>query len=139
MAEYYDNETLYDSPHYDKPQLEKLNEVLDNMTDEEFDRKLYEIQCKCYGLDPDDPESPKIIKKIKRQYKWKHDIWPTIRNTVFWILALFCAFTSGCYLAYYLITGETHWFWSVFQMLGAICWLNIFLTYKFGSDYIFKY
>ena len=29
MAEYYDNETLYDNP-----QLERLNEVLDTMTDE---------------------------------------------------------------------------------------------------------
>ena len=29
MAEYYDSETLYDSP-----QLERLNEVLDNMTEE---------------------------------------------------------------------------------------------------------
>ena len=133
MSEYYDNETLYDNP-----QLERHNEVLDNMTDEELDRRVYEIQCKCYGLDTDDPESPKRMKKIKRQYKWKHDIWPTIRNTACWIFALFCAFTSGYYLADYVITGVTHWGWSVFQMLGAIGWLNIFLTYKFGPDYVFK-
>ena len=134
MAEYYDNETLYDNP-----QLERLNEVLDNMTDEELARRVHEIQCKCYGIDPDHPKSSKMLKKIKRQYKWKHDIWPTIRNTACWILALFCAFTSGYYLADYVITGVTHWGWSVFQMLGAIGWLNIFLTYKFGPDYVFKY
>ena len=34
MAEYYDNETLYDNP-----QLKRLNEVLDNMTDEELARR----------------------------------------------------------------------------------------------------
>ena len=134
MAEYYDSETLYDNP-----QLERLNEVLDNMTDEELDRRVYEIECQCEGLDPDHPDSPKRLKKIKRQYKWKHDIWPMIRNTACWILALFCAFTSGYYLADYVITGVTHWGWSVFQMLGAIGWLNVFLTYKFGPDYIFKY
>lgn len=134
MAEYYDSETLYDSP-----QLKRLNEVLDNMTDEELARRAYEIECQCEGLDPNHPDSPKRLKKIRRQYKWKHDIWPTIRNTACWVITLFCAFTSGYYLADYLITGETHWFWSVFQMLGAIGWLNIFLTYKFGSDYIFKY
>ena len=39
MAEYYDSETLYDNP-----QLENLNEVLDNMTDEEFSRKVYEVE-----------------------------------------------------------------------------------------------
>ena len=56
MAEYYDNETLYDSNHYDNPQLERLNEVLDNMTDEELDRRVYEIECKCEGLDPNHPD-----------------------------------------------------------------------------------
>lgn len=139
MAEYYDNETLYDSPHYDKPQLEKLEKVLDNMTDEEFSQKVYEVECQCEGLDPDQPDSPKRLKKIKRQRKWKCYIWPTIRNTACWILALFFAFTSGYCLADYVITGVTHWGWSVFQMLGAIGWLNVFLTYKFGEDYIFKY
>ena len=69
MAEYYDSETLYDNP-----QLERLNEVLDNMTNEEFSRKVYEVECQCEGLDPEHPESPKRLKKIKRQYKWKHDI-----------------------------------------------------------------
>lgn len=127
--ECYDNETLYNNP-----QLERLNEVLDNMTDEELKRRVHEIQCKCYGLDPDHPDSPKRLKKIRRQYKWKNQIWPTIRNTVCWILALFCAFTSG----YYLAEG-IHWGWSVFQMLGAIGWLNVFLTYKFGTNYIFRY
>ena len=51
------------------PQLEKLNEVLDNMTDEELNRRVHEIQRKCYGLDPDDPESPKRMKKINITYK----------------------------------------------------------------------
>lgn len=134
MAEYYDSETLYDNP-----QLEKLNEALDNMTDEEFSLKVYEVECQCEGLDPNNPESPKRLKKIKRQYKWKHDIWPTIRNTACWILALFCAFTAGYYLADYVITGETHWFWSVLQLIGAIGWLDIFLTFKFGHNYIVKY
>ena len=129
MAEYYDNETLYDNP-----QLERLNEVLDNMTDEEFSRKTYEVECQCEGLDPNHPDSPKRLKKIKRQYKWKYQIWPTIRNTACWILVLICAFNSGYYLA-----AGIHWFWSVFQMLGAIGWLHIFLTYKFGPNYIFKY
>ena len=126
-------ESVYDNV-YDNPQLMKLNEVLDNMTDEEFDRKVYEIECQYNGLDPYHPESPKILKKINRQYKWKHDIWPTIRNTACWILALYCAFHSGYYLA-----NGMHWGWSVFHILGAIGWLNVFLTYKFGTDYIFKY
>ena len=129
MAEYYDSETLYDNP-----QLERLNEVLDNMTDEELSRKVYEVECKCEGLHPNHPESPKRLKKLKRQYKWKHDIWPTIRNTSCWILALYCAFNSGYYLA-----DGMHWTWSVFHILGAMGWFNIFLTHKFGSDYIFKY
>ena len=134
MAEYYDSETLYDNP-----QLERLNETLDNMTDEEFKRKVFEVDCKCNGLDPNNPDSPKILKKLRCQRKWKNDIWPTIRNTSCWILSIFCAFTSGYYLADCVITGEIHWFWSVFQLLGAIGWLNVFLTYKFGTDYIFKY
>ena len=129
MAEYYDNETLYDNP-----QLKRLNEVLDSITDEEFDRQVYEIECKYNGLDPDHPDSPKRLKKINRQYKWKHEIWPTIRNTACWILALYCAFNSG----YYLADGQ-HWAWSVFHMLGAMGWLSVFLTYKFGPNYIFKY
>ena len=128
MAEYYDSETLYDNP-----QLERLTEVLDNMTDEEFSRKAYEIECHCEGLDPTHPDSPKRLKKIKRQYKWKHHIWPTIRNTACWILCLYCAFHSG----YYLAKGM-HWGWSVFHILGAIAWLNLFLSCKFGSDYILK-
>ena len=115
MDAIHDNETLYDSP-----QRKRLTKVLDNMTDDELDRKLFEIDCKFEGLDPDHPDSPKRLKKIKRQYKWKHNIWPTIRNTTCWILALFCAFTSGYYLADYVITGVTHWGWSVFQMFGAI-------------------
>ena len=129
MAEYYDSETLYDSP-----QLERLNETLDSMTDEEFNRKVYEIDCKCNGLDPNHPESPKRLKKLRHQRKWKNKIWTTIRNTACWILALYCAFNSG----YYLADGQ-HWVWSVFNILGAIGWLNVFLTYKFGSDYIFRY
>jgi hypothetical protein len=130
MAEYY----AYNETVYDNPQLERLNEVLDNMTDEELARHVYEIECQCEGLDPDHPDSPKRLKKLKRQYKWKHDIWPTIRNTACWMLAFYCAFNSG----YYMAEGY-HWGWSVFQMLGAIGWLNLFLTFKFGSDYIFKY
>ena len=129
MAEYYDNETLYDNP-----QLERLNEVLDIMTDEELARRAYEVECQCEGLDPDHPDSPKRLKKIKRQYKWKHQVWPTIRNTACWILALYCAFNSGYYLA-----NGMHWAWSVFHILGSIGWLSVFLTYKFGPDYIFKY
>lgn len=129
MAEYYDNETLYDNP-----QLKRLTEVLDNMTDEELDRRVFEIECKCEGLDPNHPDSSKRLKKIKRQRKWKRHIWPAIRNTACWILCLYCAFHSG----YYLAEGM-HWGWSVFHMLGAIGWLNVFLTYKFGPNYIFKY
>lgn len=125
-------DTIYDNV-YDNPQLEKLNEVLDNMTDKEFDRKLYEIQCNCYGLDPDHPESPKRIKKIKRQLKWKCHIWPTIRNTCDWWLMVYCLFMAGRNFA-----NEEPWWAVTIPFIGGLGWFNIFLTHKFGSDYIFK-
>lgn len=131
MAEYYDNETLYDNP-----QLEKLNKVLDNMTDEEFEefnRRVYESDCKCNGLDPNHPESPKRLKKIKRQYKWKNQIWPTIRNTCDWLCMVYCLFMVGRNFA-----NEESWWVVTICLLGGIGWFNIFLTHKFGSDYIFR-
>ena len=90
MTEYYDNETLYDNP-----QLERLNEVLDNMNDEELDRKIFKVECQCEGLDPNHPESPKRLKSIKRKRKWKYKIWPFIRNTFCWIFMLYCAYYAG--------------------------------------------
>jgi hypothetical protein len=129
MAEYYDSETLYDNP-----QLERLNEVLDSMTDAEFERKVYEVECQCEGLDPNHPESPKRLKKIKRQYKWKHQDWPTIRNTCDWWLMMYCFFAAGRNFA-----NDLPWWTVVITLIGGIGWFNIFLTHKFGSDYIFKY
>jgi hypothetical protein len=128
MAEYYDNETLYDNP-----QLERLTEVLDNMTDEELNRRVHEIQCKCYGIDADHPKSANMLKKIRRQYKWKHQIWPTIRNTCDWLLMVYCLFAAGRNFA-----NDLPWWTVVITLLGGIGWFNIFLTHKFGSDYIFK-
>ena len=128
MAEYYDSETLYDNP-----QLKKLNEVLDNITDEELDRRVYEIECQCEGLDPTHPYSPKRLKKIKRRNKWKYKIWPFIRNTFCWLFMLLCAYNSG-----YVVAEGLPWYVGAFHMLGAIAWLNLFLSCKFGSDYILK-
>ena len=133
MAEYYDSETLYDSNHYDSPQLKRLNEVLDNMTDAEIERKAFEVECQCEGLDSNHPESPKRLKKIKRQYKWKHQIWPTIRNTCDWLCMVYCLFAAGRNFA-----NDLPWWTVVITLLGGLGWFNIFLTHKFGSDYIFK-
>ena len=125
-------DTIYDNV-YDNPQLEKLNEALDNMTDEEFSRKAYEVECQCEGLDPNHPDSPKRLKKIKRRYKWKYQIWPTIRNTCDWWLMVYCLFMAGRNFA-----NEEPWWAVTIYLLGGIGWFNIFLTHKFGSDYIFR-
>lgn len=128
MVEYYDNETLYDNP-----QLKRLNEVLDNMTDEELARRAYEVECQCEGLDPNHPESPKRLKKIRRQRKWKNKIWPTIRNTCDWWLMTYCLFAAGRNFA-----NDLPWWAVIIPFIGGIGWFNIFLTHKFGSDYIFR-
>ena len=129
MAEYYDNKTLYDNP-----QCKKLKKVLDSMTDEELERKVFEIDCKFEGLDPDHPDSPKRLKKIKRQYKWKHQIWPVIRNTCDWLLMAYCFFAAGRNFA-----NDLPWWAVAISLIGGLGWFSIFLTHKFGSDYIFKY
>lgn len=126
-------DTIYDNV-YNNPQLEKLSEVLDNMTDEELNRQVYEIECKYNGLDPDHPESPKRLKKITRRNKWKYEIWPTIRNTCDWWLMVYCFFAAGRNFA-----NDLPWWVVTIGVLGGIGWFNIFLTHKFGSDYIFKY
>jgi hypothetical protein len=128
MAEYYDNETLYDNP-----QLERLNEVLDNMTDEELNRRVHEIQCKCYGIDPDHPKSSKMLKKFRRQRKWKYQIWPVIRNTCDWWLMAYCFFAAGRNFA-----NDLPWWTVTIPFIGGLGWFDIFLTHKFGSNYIFK-
>ena len=125
-------DTIYDNV-YNNPQLEKLSEVLDNMTDEELNRQVYEIECKYNGLDPDHPESPKRLKKITRRNKWKYEIWPTIRNTCDWWLMVYCFFAAGRNFA-----NDLPWWVVTIGVLGGIGWFNIFLTHKFGSDYIFK-
>ena len=129
MAEYYDSETLYDNP-----QSKKLKKVLGNMTDEELERKIFEIDCKFEGLDPNHPESPKRLKKIRRKYKWKHQIWPVIRNTCDWWLMTYCFFAAGRNFA-----NDLPWWAVIIPLLGGIGWFNIFLTHKFGEDYIFKH
>ena len=130
---------IYDNAYiYDKPQLKKLNEALDSITDEEFERKVFEIECKCNGLDPEHPEhpehpeSPKRLKKIRRRYKWKYEIWPIIRNTFSWIFMIYCVFDAGRNFA-----NDLPWWAVIIPLLGGLGWFNIFLTYKFGSDYIY--
>lgn len=125
-------DTIYDNV-YDNPQLEKLNEVLDSITDEEFDLQVYEIECRYNGLDPYHQDSPKRLKKIKRRNKWKYDIWPIIRNTFSWIFMIYCLFAAGRNFA-----NDLPWWAVIIPLLGGIGWFNIFLTHKFGPDYIFK-
>ena len=125
-------ESIYDNK-YDNPQLERLNEILHNMTDEELDRKIFEVECQCEGLDPNHPESLKRLKKIKRRQNWKYKVWPPIRNTMCWLNMIFLFFMSG--VAY---ANDASLWYVIFLIGGGLGWFNIFLTHKFGSDYIFK-
>jgi hypothetical protein len=114
--------------------LESLKKHLNETPREVLEQEFFEIDCKMEGIDPKAPDARKQLKKLHLKNKLKYKIWPTIRNTVCWMLSLWCAFNAGVEFA----SDSPLWILVVIYLIASLGWLNIFLRYKFGDDYMSK-
>lgn len=112
--------------------LEQLKKHLEETPKEVLEQEFFEIDCETNGIDPKAPDARKQLKKLHRRNKLKYKIWPTIRNTACWMLSLYCAFTAGVEST----TDSHHWILVVIYLIASLGWLNLFLRYKFGDDYL---
>ena len=110
--------------------LEQLKKHFEETPKEVLEQEFFEIDCETNGIDPKAPDARKQLKKLHRRNKLKYKIWPTIRNTACWMFCILCAFKSGIYY-----TSED-WFMFTIALICSIGWLNLFLRYKFGDDYL---
>lgn len=112
--------------------LEELEKHLKETPKEVLEQEFFEIDCKMEGIDHTLPNAKELLKRKKRINKLKYKVWPTIRNTACWMLSLWCAFNAGVDFA----TDTRHWFLVVIYLIASLGWLNLFLRYKFGEDYL---
>ena len=110
--------------------LEQLKKHFEETPKEVLEQEFFEIDCETNGIDPKAPDARKQLKKLHRTNKWKYKICPKVRNTVCWMFCILCAFKSGLYYA------SCDWFMFPFALIVSLGWLNLFLRYKFGDDYL---
>lgn len=113
--------------------LENLKKHLKETPREVLEQEFFEIDCKMEGIDHTLPNARKLLKRKKRINKLKYKVWPTIRNTACWMLSLWCAYNAGIYF----VCGF-HWSIQLITILASVAWLDMFLSYKFGDDYMSK-
>lgn len=113
--------------------LENLEKHLKETPREVLEQEFFEIDCKMEGIDHTLPNARKLLKRKRRINKLKYKVLPTIRNTACWMLSLWCAYDAGIHFA-----RGSHWSIPLIIMLASVGWLNIFLSYKFGKDYMSK-
>ena len=110
--------------------LEQLKKHLEETPKEVLEQEFFEIDCETNGIDPKAPDARKQLKKLHRRNKLKYKIWPTFRNTACWMFCILCAFKSGVYYT------SCDWILFSLALIASIGWLNLFLRYKFGDDYL---
>jgi hypothetical protein len=79
--------------------------------------------CGLEGIDPTLPNAKKLLKRKQRRYKWRNQIWPTIRNFIYVFLMVWLFVRAGCGIA----TGFPIWL-CILYILGGLGWLNLLMN-----------
>lgn len=111
---------------YDSPQLKRMNEYFENTPEDAQKQHFHEIMCEMYGIDPDDPDSKKMLKRKIRWEKFRHRVWPHIRN----VFIVFCMVWLFVHAGYGFATCEPIWL-TIFSILGGLGWFFIYLRKNF--------
>ena len=111
---------------YDSPQLKRLNEYFENTPEDVQKQHFHEMMCAMYGIDPDHPDSKKLLKRKIRWEKFRLKVWPHIRN----VFIVFCMVWLFVNAGYVFATCEPIWL-TIFYILGGLGWFSIFLNKNF--------
>lgn len=57
----------------------QLKDYLENTSPEQQEKDWFNVCCKVEGIDPDDPDAKKKLKKIQRKRKWE-PIWQMFKE-----------------------------------------------------------
>ena len=110
----------------DFPQLRKLNEYFENTPEDVQKQHFHEIMCEMYGINPDHPDSKKMLKRKIRWEKFRLKVWPHIRN----VFSVFCRVWLFVHAGYSFTFDESMWL-TIFYILGGLGWFFIFLNKNF--------
>lgn len=107
--------------------LEQLEKYFEETPQEVQDQHFHEIMCDIYGIDPNHPDSKKMLKKKQRKEMWKYRILPHVCNVgaIFFMVWLFMH-------AGYAIAKDYPIWIIVIYILGGFGWFNIFIRRNYN-------
>ena len=110
--------------------LDELKKHLEETPEEVLKQEMFELECELEGIDPKAPNARKQLAKKYRGYNWNNEILPRILRAICLIFTIYCAFQGGVEL-------ETRgWFMSCVYVVASLGWLNLYMRYKLGQDYL---
>lgn len=78
--------------------VDKLQKFIDEIGEDLFHEKIFEFNCKCYGIDPN---SKNVQRKLKRKQWWekfRYKQLPKIKIGLDFVVAILSAFCLGAHI-----------------------------------------
>lgn len=77
--------------------VDKLQKFIDEISEDLFEGKMFEFNCKWYGVDSNSKNAQKKLKRKQWWEKFRYKEWPKIKMGLDFIITILSAFCSGVY------------------------------------------
>lgn len=96
---------------------DQLKKYLSETPREQVEKDLFEFECNWYGIDKNDVNAKRKIKRKKRKERWQRKQPKIILG-----LNAFCASIMFMSLGSCLVRGR--WVWSIFSLIWGIVFMH---------------